>query len=116
VELNYQTEAVPLDLKRARLVLHDGQGRQWKLLATKQAIKRILKANGVFLYNPNSRKQFEKEFGSYAIDLKTPLTAAERRRQGFLFFETPDKAPVRSPHGLVLSLTRLAQPLEVRIN
>jgi hypothetical protein len=116
VELNYQTEAVPLDLKRARLVLHDGQGRQWKLLATKQAIKRILKANGVFLYNPNSRKQFEKEFGSYAIDLKTPLTAAERRRQGFLFFETPDKAPVRSPHGLVLSLTRVAQPLEIRIN
>jgi hypothetical protein len=96
--------------------LHDGQGREWKLLATKQAIKRILKANGVFLYNPNSRKQFEKEFGSYAIDLKTPLTNAERRRQGFLFFETPDKTPVRSPHGLVLSITHVAQPLEIRIN
>jgi hypothetical protein len=116
VELNYQTEAVPLDLKRARLVLHDGQGREWKLLAPKQAIKRILKANGVFLYNPNSRKQFEKEFGAYAIDLKTPLTAAERRRQGFLFFETPDKSTVRSPRGLVLSLTKIAQPLEIKIN
>jgi len=106
----------PLELKRARLHLHDGQGHEWKLLSTKQAIGRILKANGVFLYNPHSRKQFEKEFSSYAIDLKTPLAAAEHRRQGFLFFQTPDKAPVHSPSGLVLSISGLPQPLEIRIN
>jgi len=116
IELSYQTAGAPLELKRARVHSRDGEGREWKLLSTKQAIGRILKANGVFLYNPHSRKQFEKEFSSYAFDLKTPLPAAERRRQGFLFFQTPDKSPVRSPRGLVLSIAGLPQPLEIRIN
>ena len=118
VELNYGSGGVPLDLKRARFRLHDGAaaGREWKLLSTKQAIARILKANDVYVYNPNSRKEFEKEFAGYAIDLKTPLAASERRRQGFLFFQTPSKEPVRSPSGLVLSVLGLPQPLEVRLN
>lgn len=116
IEVNYQTGELPLELKRARLWLRDSQGHEWKLLSTKQAIKRILKANGVFLYNPYSRKQFEKDFGAYAFDLKTPMSAADRRRQGFLFFQTPDKSPVHSPQGLVLSLSGLPQPLEIRIN
>ena len=118
VELNYGTGGVPLDLKRARFRLHDGASgsREWKLLSPKEAISRILKANDVYLYNPNSRKQFEKEFAAYAIDLKTPLTASERRRQGFLFFQTPGKEPVRSPSGLIFSVTGLPQPLEIRLN
>lgn len=116
VEVSYRTEGVPLDLKHARLRLRDGQGHEWKLLSTKKAIARILKANGVSLYNPHSRKQFEQDLSAYAIDLQTPLAAAERRRQGFLFFQTPDKSPVHSPSGLVLSISGLPQPLEIRIN
>ena len=119
VELNYATGGVPLDLKRVRFHLRDGAsgaGHEWKVLAPKQAISRILKANDVYVYNPNSRKQFEKEFVAYAIDLKTPLTATEPRRQGFLFFQTPGKEPVRSPSGLVLAITGLPQPLEIRLN
>ena len=90
VELVFQS-GVPVELKRARFRLRDAQNREWKLLSAKSAASRILKANGVFLYNPHSRKQFEKEFGSYAIDLKTPLCSGDTRRQGFLFFQTPDK-------------------------
>ena len=116
VEVSYESGGVPLELKRARFHLRDGGGHEWKLLSTKQAIKRILKANGVFLYNPHSRKQFEKDFAAYAVDLKTPLPAAERRRQGFLFFQTPDKSPVRSPRGLVLSVAGFPQPLEIQLN
>jgi hypothetical protein len=115
-EVNYQTGELPLELKRARLHLRDAAGREWKLLSTREAIKRILKANGVFLYNPYSRKQFEKDFGGYAFDLKTPMSPADRRRQGFLFFQTPDKSPVRSPRALVLSISGLPQPLEIHIN
>src|ERR1700682_772462 len=37
--------SVALELKRARLHLRDGEGHEWKLLSTKQAIGRILKAN-----------------------------------------------------------------------
>jgi hypothetical protein len=116
IELSYETGGVPLELKRARFRLRDGEGREWKLLAPKQAISRILKANGVTFYNPNSRKQFDKEFTAYAIDLKTPLPASERRRQGFLFFQTPKKEPVASPRGLVLAVDGLPQAVEIKLN
>ena len=116
LELSYETGGVPLELKRARFRLRDGEGREWKMVAPKQAISRILKANGVTLYNPNSRKQFEKEFRTYAIDLKTPLPASERRRQGFLFFQTPRKESVTSPRGLVLSIDGLPQAVEIKLN
>src|SRR5467141_527795 len=89
VELSYETGGVPLDLKRARFHLRGSDGREWKMISPKQAVSQILKANEIYMYNPNSRKQFEKEFAAYAIDLKKPLSAAEPRRQGFLFFETP---------------------------
>src|SRR6185295_10783430 len=99
VELAFQS-GVPVDIKRARFHLRDNENREWKLLSAKTATSRIMKANGVFAYNPNSRKQFEKEFGAYAIDVKTPLSSGDSRREGFLFFQTPDKGPVRSGHQL----------------
>lgn len=115
IELEYES-GVPLELKRARFRLRDGAGKEWKLLSTKQAISQILKANGVFAYNPHSRKQFEKEFSSYQLDLKSPLSTAERRRQGFLFFQSPNKEPVASPRGLVLQIERVPQPVSITLN
>ena len=61
VELEHES-GLPVELKRAKFRLRDGEGKEWKLLSTGQAISRILKANGVYFYNPNSRKQFEQEF------------------------------------------------------
>jgi hypothetical protein len=115
VELVYES-GVPVELKEARFGLRDADGREWKLLSAKQAISRIMKANGISTYNPNSRKQFEKEFSAYALDLKTPLTDSDRRRQGFLFFQTPNKEAVASPRGLVLRVERVPQPVEIRLN
>jgi hypothetical protein len=115
VELAFQS-GVPVEVKRARFRLRDSQNREWKLLSPKRAISRIMKANGVFAYNPNSRKQFEKEFGAYAIDLKTPLSSSESRRHGFLFFQTPDKLPVSSGQQLTLTVERLPQPATITIN
>ena len=107
--------APPVEINRARFRLRDGEGLEWKILTTKQAVSRIMKANDIYAYNPNSRKRFEKEFGAYEIDLKTPATPADRR-QGFLFFQTPDKEPVASPRGLTLIVERLPQPIELKIN
>lgn len=107
---------VPVEIKRARFRLRDAQGREWKLLSPKSAVGRILKANEVFAYNPHSRKEFEKEFGSYAIELKEPLTDSDRRRQGFLFFQTPKGEPVRNNQGLVLTIERLPQPVELKLD
>jgi hypothetical protein len=115
VEMDFQS-GVPVELKHARFRLRDGQNQEWKLLSGKRAVSRILKANGVFAYNPNSRKQFEKEFRAYEIDLKTPLASGDSRRHGFLFFQTPDKRPVRSGQQLILTVERLPQPATITIN
>jgi hypothetical protein len=115
VELAFQS-GLPLETKRARFRLRDSQNQEWKLLSPKNAISRIMKANGVFLYNPNSRKQFEQEFTAYAIDLKRPLSSEDPRRRGFLFFQTPDKRPVKSDLQLTLSVERLPQAASITIN
>jgi len=115
VEMVFQS-GVPVELKKARFRLHDGQNKEWKLLSAKGAVSRIIKANGVYAYNPNSRKQFEKEFGAYGIDLKTPLSSGDTRREGFLFFQTPDKRPVPSGQQLTLTIERLPQLATIQIN
>jgi len=107
---------VAVETRKVRFRLRDGDGREWKQLSPKAAVARILKANDVYAYNPSSRKQFEKEFAAYGIDLKSPLSDTERRHQGFVFFQTPKKEPVASPRGLVLSVERLPQPVEVTLN
>ena len=115
MELVFQS-GVPVETKRARFRLRDSQNQEWKLLSPKNAVSRIMKANGVTLYNPHSRKQFEQEIAAYAIDLKQPLSTNDPRRQGFLFFQTPDKQPVKSDLRLTLSVERLPQAASVTIN
>jgi hypothetical protein len=115
LELAFES-GVPVEIKRLRFHLRDGAGSEWKMIPAKAAVSRILKANDVYTYNPNSRKQFEKEFTAYAIDLKDPLSPSDRRRTGFLFFQTPKKEPVASPQGLVLRVEGLPQPVEIQLN
>jgi hypothetical protein len=115
LELVFES-GVPVEINKARFHLRDADGREWKMVSPKAAVSRILKANDVYAYNPNSRKQFEREFAAYAMDLKTPLSSSDRSRQGFVFFETPKKEPVESPKGLVLAIEKLPQPVEIRIN
>lgn len=115
LELVFQS-GLPLETKNARFRLRDNENREWKLLKPKDAISRIMKANGVFAYNPNSRKQFEQEFGAYAIDLKAPLSSGDPQRRGFLFFQTPDKLPVKNDLRLTLSVERLPQVATIELN
>lgn len=115
VEMVFES-GVPVEIKRARFRLRDGEAKEWKLVSARDAISQVLKANEVYVYNPNSRKQFEKEFAAYALDVKTPLSQSDRRREGFLFFRTPKKDPVASPQGLVLSVDGLPQRVEIPLN
>jgi hypothetical protein len=115
LELAFQS-GLPVETKRARFRLRDNENREWKLLKPKDAISRIMKANGVFAYNPNSRKQFEQEFGAYAIELKAPLSSEDPRRRGFIFFQTPDKGPVKSDLRLTLTVERLPQAASIELN
>jgi len=104
-----------IELKKVRLRLRDAAGTEWKAISAKQAISRILKANGVVAYNPESRKTFEQEFRAYELSLKTPLTHSEGRREGFIIFLAPKKEPVASPPGLVLTIVGLSEPVTLNL-
>jgi hypothetical protein len=103
---------IPVKLEKARFRMRDQAGREWKLLSIKQTASRIMKADDVRLYNPNARDKFRAQPGEYGLETKTTL-APNERRQGLLFFETPDKGPVESPRGLTLTVERL--PAEITI-
>lgn len=105
-----------IELKKLKFHLQDAANTDWKLISAKQAISRILKANGISLYNPNARKTFEKEFRAYEFNLKDPLTHAEGRRQGLLIYQSARKVPVSSPKNLTLTIDGLAQPVELKLN
>jgi hypothetical protein len=115
MEMTFQS-GLPIETKRVRFRLRDSANQEWKLLPPKNAISRIMKANGVTLYSPNSRKPFAQEFGGYAIYLKTPLSSSDPRRQGFIFFQTPDKGPVRNDLRLTLTVERLPQAASIVLN
>jgi hypothetical protein len=105
-----------VELKKVRFHLRDAAGTEWQKLSVKKAISRMLKANGVFVYNPHSRKQFEREVRAYDLDLKSPLAHAEGRRQGIVFFLSPKKEAVASPHGLTMTIDGLPQPAVLQLN
>lgn len=105
-----------IELKKLRFQLHDVSGTEWKMISSKQAISRILKANGVFLYNPHSRKTFEKEFRAYELDLKSPIGSAERSREGFVIFLSTKEESVSTPRDLVLTIQGLSQPVTLKLN
>ena len=105
-----------IEMKKLKFRLSDSANTEWKLISATQAISRILKANGITLYNPNSRKTFEKEFRAYEFNVKDPLTHAEGKRQGLLIFQSAKKDPVASPKNLRLTVEGLAQPVELKLN
>jgi hypothetical protein len=111
VELNLASGG-PLELKKARFKVRDNQNREWKMLTSKQAVSRIMSANGIRLYNPNGKKQFESDMAAYGMDVKTPLDSSSPLRRGFLFFQTPDKRPVENGP-LTLVIEKLPQPLSI---
>lgn len=105
-----------IEIKKLKFRLHDASNANWKLISAKAAISRILKANDVFAYNPNSRRTFEKEFRAYEFDLKTPFTPTETKRHGILIFQTQKKEPVASPKDLTLTIEGLPQPVSLKLN
>jgi hypothetical protein len=114
LELTFDS-GVAVETKKVRFHLTDSDGREWKLVAPKAAIGRILKANDIYAYNPNSRKQFEKEFAAYGLDLKSPLSVEEKTHKGFLFFEAPKGTAVENTGSLKLSIAGLPEPVILQL-
>lgn len=107
--------ATEIPLNKTRLVLRDTGGGDWKALNNKQTASAVMKANGVSIYTPASRKQFREDLSGHILDLATPLGPNEHRT-GLLFFKSPKQRPVESPTGLTLSLKNSADSVEVKLN
>ena len=105
-----------IEVKKLRFRVRDQQGHDWKFLNTKDAVSRILKANDIVVYNPNSRKQFLLDMESYSLNLKSELSASQPRQTGFVFFQSPGKTAVQTNQPLTLTIERLPQPLTVQLN
>lgn len=114
IEIGNESGA-PLSFKRVRFRLRDQSGKEWKYRNARQAVSRILEANDIYLYNPNSRAAFETALRTHALDLETPL-AGNQPRRGLIFFQTPQKDAVEDQRGLLLVVEGLPQPLELRLN
>lgn len=108
------TGGAPVELSRARFTLRDGSGK-WKTLSPKQTVGRVTDYYQVYLYNPNSRKAFVEAMQRQGFDQKNPLSPGEHRT-GFLFFQSPGKAPIEQPRGLILSTEKLPQSIEVALD
>ncbi len=104
-----------VDLKKARFSLRDTNGKEWKNLSAKETAKRILKANGVYAYTPASKQEFTDGLKSYVLNVDVPLNPNDKR-QGVLFFQTPDKKPVEKPQSLVLKIDKLSEKIELKLN
>jgi hypothetical protein len=109
------TGSAALEIKRARFRLTDATGAEWKYRTAKQTISRILDANGVAFYNPQARAKFEEAFRQHALNTESTLAPAERR-QGLIFFQRSKKESVNNPRELRLTIERLAEPIELRLN
>lgn len=113
IELINRSKA-PINLRSAKVSAHNGDG-EWKLLTVKQTVAQIMKANGITLYNPGSRKQFTQDVALHSIDVKSVL-AEDEKRQGIVFLKSPGKKPVQSPTGLVFSIEKIGTPIEITLN
>jgi hypothetical protein len=114
-ELNFQGGET-IEVKKLRFRVRDQEGHDWKFLNTKDAVSRILKANDIVVYNPNSRKQFLLDIESYSLNLKSELSASQPRQAGFIFFQSPAKTALQTHQPLTLTIERLPQPLTVQLN
>jgi hypothetical protein len=114
VEITNKT-GTSIPLEKVIFKLHDAGQGQWKYLTVKQTASRIIKANGITLFNPASRSAFIDAMATHTLETKTAL-APNERRQGLVFFRTPKNEPVESPRGLLLSIERLPEPLQIQLN
>jgi hypothetical protein len=109
------TSGSVVELAKARFTLRDGGGVTWKTLSSKQTVGRVTDYYDIYLYNPNSRKEFVEAMQRQGFDQKTPLAPGEHRT-GFLFCQTPKKEPVEQQHGLILTAEKLPQPIEIALD
>jgi hypothetical protein len=76
---------ISVNLKKLKFVLRDDAGKQFKPIAPKKVIKRLLKFQGTRLYGLEAYRNTRTDYE--AIALPIDLLASQQQRSGLLFFE-----------------------------
>lgn len=113
VEIENKAGAV-IELKKARFSLLDASGKEWKNLSVKETVKRVFKANGVYVYTPASKQSFTDGLNSHALNMSEVLS--QGKRAGILFFQSPNKVQVERQQGLILRVEKLPERIELPLN
>lgn len=114
VEIENKSGAA-IELKKARFSLRDASGKEWKNLSVKDTVKRVWKANGVYIYTPVSKQEFADGLNSHVLNATVVLNQGEKRI-GILFFQSPNKVQVEKQQGLILRVEKLPERIELPLN
>lgn len=93
--------------------LRDTAGANYKQLAPKKALDRLMKFYGKSSYVKDSYQQTRDSFELLALPVASALEPQKERR-GFIFFEA--KRDVLSLTGLTLSITGGSAPIKLKLN
>lgn len=107
--------ATLLESRALRFALRDASGQQFKPLAPKNALQRVMKFYEVSFYLIEARRRTLADLETLAFALDAPLAPNEERR-GVLFFET--KRDVATMNGLTLIIenSEANTPITVKLN
>lgn len=88
-------------------------GKSFKVIAPKQALKRVMKFYGDRFYRVDARQNTIDSYNALALPLNSPIALQEERR-GLLFFEVPgNTVPL---DGLTLVAAGAKPPISVKVN
>ncbi len=109
--------AAPINARALKFELRDATGKQFKIIAPKKALKRLMKFYQMRIYGLEAYRRTRADLETLALQTDHPLAPQEERR-GVLFFEA--KRDVAALAGLTLSVqSRKATdktPITVRLN
>jgi hypothetical protein len=83
------TGAEAAELRQSKLEIK-AQNKNYKMLDSHKAYKRLMSYYGITIYNKHGHKESRADFDTHAFDLKKPLAAGESR-EGLIYFSVPNE-------------------------
>lgn len=108
--------SMPINAGSLRLELRAGDGKAFRPLTPKAALKRVMKYYGNGFYRLDARQRTIESYEAVALSPASAIAPGEERR-GILFFETQRNST--QPSGLTLSVfgaTPGNAPLNIKLN
>jgi hypothetical protein len=106
----------PVDLKETRFGIKSKEGRAFKSIDARAALKRLLTYYQISTYSKAGYKRSRDDLASHQLDNLAPLGPGESR-EGLVFFRLPDEL-IQQPDltFIVSKLDRTASDVQLKLN